>query len=237
MRAAVREELDHLDLLARLDGCGFLRRTYFLPSSARRSARRARQRRQRDEKRRERRAARRIRACSGCIRRVSMLSLTLLGRLRSTRVGPPRADASSAATDGSELDDGDVEAAPGELALDAVQLVGIVVGTEPHAIARRPCRAAFPAASRLPARRARAAPSGSRRRPRCANEPACSQKRSAASRRACRRSPTLSGALVDACAARLVGASRASPSRGPRRALRRLALGWTFGSSTPGRIL
>ena len=71
----------------------------------------------------------------------------------------------------SIADDRHVEAALGELALDAVQLVDVVVGTEAYAIADRLVRERALLNVALPSRRARAAPSGSRRRPRSRTSP------------------------------------------------------------------
>ena len=127
-------------------------------------------------KKRRRRAARR--GAPGCASIASLSFSMLAGAgapsdhqrslVRRGRPEFPRAG-------GSLPDRRDLESALGEVGARAVHLVDAVVGAEADAVADAPVRAAWPAAAWPPSPTARAAPSGSRRRPRSANDPACSQ--------------------------------------------------------------
>ena len=247
MRAAVREELDDLDLLAGLDRHRRLEAHVVLAFDhlRRRRATRARARRERSARQRAARA--------GSIghRRALHMDGSTAGRT------PQRADhaaswagdapASSASARRPALRyliTADVEAALRELGLDAVELVGVVVGPEAHAVARPPCRAACPAGRRPPSRPARAAPSGSPHRPALRERSRLQPEAVAGFARLWRLVAARPCRGVRGLAARRgprppsAGGPFAPPCRPARdRARRRRLVGWIFGSSPPGRIL
>ena len=126
----------------------------------------------------------------------------------------------------SELDHRDVEAALGELALDAIELVGVVVGAEPHAVAHALVRQRRRTAPRPPSRRTRGAPSGSRRRLRWRTIPPAARSDPPLSAPSRCRSAGRSSALASVLSAALSGVDRALDRRlVRRRLLRRLSPG------------
>ena len=213
-------------------------------------------RRRRSRRERGARRARRARAISGtrgekridCVMHAPDVSARRFVRCTwQRRLGHVGADrefrGSQLPATGSELDHRDVEAA---LARDRLRCGSARRCCRRGRGARdsgRPCRAACPAARWPPSRRARAAPSGSRRPTPCANEPACSQKRSRGLRRRASAPPwrlspaALSARLVGRLRRALSGACAPWPARRPRGPAPSCASAWTFGSSTPGRIL
>ncbi len=248
MRAAVGEELDHLDLLARLDRLRVLDPAqYCLPSSSSCAAAPPTKATRREEGGGERQQP------PGEVCIVASSESPCLGRrgcaviVNACWAGCADHEFPRGAAGTRLLDHRGVEAALGELALDAVELVDVVVGPQPDAIAHGPCPAASPAgcvASQPGQREPRLQVLGvglggerARLQPEALGRPRRARRRLGRlvggllrrpRRPPCRRrrpvrsfATALSGAAARSAAALSAGA----------------AFGCTFGSSTPGRIL
>ena len=181
MRAAVREELDDLDLVAALDRLRILDALVVLALDELGAARTRQRRPHRRERAMASAASSGREAAPEVERRSDVARLRWSGRRPRGPGGLTGRWAHAAALESanaarpSVFDDGDVEAAPREVGLHARELVGIVVRAEAHAVADAPLSGSVPSwtfASQPPSASRAFRFSASD----CAvNEPACSQ--------------------------------------------------------------
>ena len=161
MRAAVGKEFDDLDLLAGFDRLGILEPQVLVAFLRRGHLRHGGQRQASREIRPRAKSGGGSMCAAGAYSNSPWL-VNVVGLPATTRV--PR-------TYISEFDHRGIEAPFGELALHPAELVGIVVGAEPHAKTHCPCPAGSPTEWRPPSRQTRGAPSGFPRRPRSRTNP------------------------------------------------------------------